>query len=104
MECVYYVKEREMLSIPHEMSFIPNLLRNYFNHVKNNIEIHSGMDFKEYSFRRRRCVMKDMKKAVAAQLEDLSDVILTLTGCRHFWGEPELPDCMRVEMESESEN
>lgn len=28
--------------------------------------------------------MKDMKKAVAAQLEDLSDVILTLTGCRHF--------------------
>ena len=33
MECVYYVKEREMLSIPHEMSFIPNLLRNYFNHV-----------------------------------------------------------------------
>lgn len=21
-----------------------------------------------------------------------------------FWGEPELPDCMRVEMESESEN
>ena len=81
-----------------------NLLRNYFNHVKNNIEIHSGMDFKEYSFRRRRCVMKDMKKAVAAQLEDLSDVILTLTGCKHFWGEVELPDCMRVEMESESEN
>lgn len=25
-----------MLSIPHEMSFIPNLLRIYFNHVKNN--------------------------------------------------------------------
>ena len=48
--------------------------------------------------------MKDMKKAVAAQLKDLSDVILTLTGCRHIWGEPELPDCMRVEMESESEN
>lgn len=48
--------------------------------------------------------MKDMKKAVAAQLEDLSDVILTLTGCKGFWGEPELPDCMRVEMESESEN
>lgn len=104
MECVYYVKERKMLSIPHEMSFIPNLLRNYFNHVKNNTEIHLGMDFKEYSFRRRRCVMKDMKKAVAAQLEDLSDVILTLTGCKHFWGEVELPDCMRVEMESESEN
>ena len=37
--------------------------------------------------------MKDMKKAVAAQLEDLSDVILTLTGCKHFWGEVELPDC-----------
>ena len=48
--------------------------------------------------------MKDMKKAVVAQLEDLSDVILTLTGCKSFWGEPELPDCMRVEMESESEN
>lgn len=48
--------------------------------------------------------MKDMKKAVAAQLEDLSDVILTLTGCKGFWGEVELPDCMRVEMESESEN
>lgn len=48
--------------------------------------------------------MKDMKKFVAAQLEDLSDVILTLTGCRHFWGEPELPACMRAEMESESEN
>lgn len=48
--------------------------------------------------------MKDMKKAVAAQLEDLSDVILTLTGCKHFWGEVGLPDCMRVEMESESEN
>ena len=31
--------------------------------------------------------MKDMKKAVAAQLEDLSDVILTLTGCRHFWNQ-----------------
>ena len=39
-----------MLSIPHEMSFSPNILRNYFNHVKYNIEIHSGMDFKEYSF------------------------------------------------------
>ena len=50
MECVYYVKEREMLSIPHEMSFIPKLLRIYFNHVKNNTEIHLGMDFKEYSF------------------------------------------------------
>ena len=50
MECVYYVKERKMLSIPHEMSFIPNLLRIYFNHVKNNTEIHLGMDFKEYSF------------------------------------------------------
>lgn len=93
-----------MLSIPHEMSFVPNLLRIYFNHVKNNIEIHSGMNFEEYSFRRRRCVMKDMKKTVAAQLEDLSDVILTLTGCKCLWGEPELPDCMRVEMESESEN
>ena len=35
--------------------------------------------------------MKDMKKAVAAQLrKDLSDVILTLTGCKGFWGEPEL--------------
>jgi hypothetical protein len=63
------------------------------------------MNFGEYAFirRRRRCVMKDMKKAVAAQL-DLTDVILTLTGCMGFWGEPELPDCMRVEMESESEN
>ena len=39
-----------MLSIPHEMSFVPNLLRIYFNHVKNNIEIHSGMNFEEYSF------------------------------------------------------
>lgn len=39
-----------MLSIPHEMSFVPNLLRIYFNHVKYNIEIHSGMDFEEYSF------------------------------------------------------
>lgn len=48
--------------------------------------------------------MKDMKKTVAAQLEDLSDVILTLTGCKCLWGEPELPDCMRVEMESEFEN
>ena len=48
--------------------------------------------------------MKDMKKAVAAQLEDLSDVILTLKGCKGFWGEPELPDCMRVEMVSVSEN
>lgn len=48
--------------------------------------------------------MKDMKKAVGAQLEDLTDVILTLTGCKNLWGEPELPDCMRVEMESESEN
>ena len=51
-----------MLSIPREMSFVPNLLRIYFNHVKYNIEIHSGMNFEEYSFRRRRCVMKDMKK------------------------------------------
>lgn len=34
----------------------------------------------------------------------LTDVILTLTGCKHIWGEVELPDCMRVEMESESEN
>lgn len=93
-----------MLSVPYDMSFVPNLLRIYFNHVKNNIEIHSGMDFKEYSFRRRRCVMKDMKKAVAAQLEDLTGDILNLTGCMSFWGEPELPDCMRVEMESESEN
>lgn len=50
MECVYYVNEGKMLSIPHEMSFIPNLLRIYFNHVKNNTEIHLGMDFKEYSF------------------------------------------------------
>ena len=39
-----------MLSIPHEMSFIPNLLRIYFNHVKNNTGIHLGMDFEEYSF------------------------------------------------------
>lgn len=39
-----------MLSIPREMSFVPKLLRIYFNHVKYNIEIHSGMDFKEYSF------------------------------------------------------
>lgn len=31
-----------MLSIPHEMSFIPNLLRIYFNHVKNNTGIHLG--------------------------------------------------------------
>ena len=76
-----------MLSIPHEMSFVPNLLRIYFNHVKNNIGIHLGMNFEEYSFRRRRCVMKDMKKAVAAQLEDLTDVILTLTGCKNLWGE-----------------
>lgn len=38
-----------MLSIPREMSFVPNLLRIYFNHVKYNIEIHSGMDFEEYS-------------------------------------------------------
>ena len=52
-----------MLSIPHEMSFVPNLLRIYFNHVKNNTGIHLGMNFEEYSFRRRRCVMKDMKKA-----------------------------------------
>lgn len=48
--------------------------------------------------------MKDMKKVVAAQLEDLSDVILTLTGCKSFWGEPELPDCMRAEIESEENN
>ncbi len=48
--------------------------------------------------------MKDMKKTVAAQLEDLAGDILTLTGCKHYWGEVELPDCMRVEMESESEN
>lgn len=48
--------------------------------------------------------MKDMKKTVASQLEDLAGDILTLTGCMGFWGEPELPDCMRVEMESESEN
>lgn len=39
-----------MLSIPYEMSFIPNLLRIYFNHVKNNTGIHLGMDFEEYSF------------------------------------------------------
>lgn len=48
--------------------------------------------------------MKDMKKVVAAQLEDLTDEILNLTGCKNFWGEPELPDCMRVEMESEEDN
>ena len=30
--------------------------------------------------------MKDMKKAVAAQLEDLSDVILTLTGMQTLLG------------------
>ena len=47
--------------------------------------------------------MKDMKKLVAAQLEDLTEDILTLTGCLGFWGEPELPDCMRVQMESEKE-
>lgn len=39
-----------MLFIPREMSFVPNLLRIYFNHVKYNIEIHSGMNFEEYSF------------------------------------------------------
>lgn len=48
--------------------------------------------------------MKDMKKFVAAQLEDLAEDILSLTGCKSFWGEPELPACMRAEMESESEN
>lgn len=46
--------------------------------------------------------MKDMKKLVAAQLEDLTEDILTLTGCLGFWGEPELPDCMRAQMESEN--
>ena len=46
--------------------------------------------------------MKDMRKLVAAQLEDLTEDILTLTGCMSFWGEPELPDCMRVQMESEN--
>ena len=48
--------------------------------------------------------MKDMKRVVAAQLEDLTDVILTLTSCKNLWGEPELPDCMRVEKESEEDN
>lgn len=41
-----------MLSIPHEMSFIPNLLRIYFNHVKNNIEIHSGDGFQRIFFQK----------------------------------------------------
>lgn len=48
--------------------------------------------------------MKDMKNVVAARLEDLTGDILTLEGCKCFWGEPELPDCMRAQMETESEN
>ena len=39
-----------MLSVPYEMSFVPNLLRIYFNHVKNNIEIHSGDEFRRIFF------------------------------------------------------
>lgn len=45
--------------------------------------------------------MKDMKNVVVAQLEDLLDKTLTNSGCKNLWGEPELPDCMRVQMETE---
>lgn len=62
------------------------------------------MDFKEYSFIKEEMCDEGYEEGGCCTVEDLSDVILTLTGCRHFWGEPELPDCMRVEMESESEN
>lgn len=101
-----YVKYlKKMLFIPWWMSFVPNYLYSRNIRDKYNTEIRLKMNFGEYAFiRRRRCVMKDMKRAVAAQLEDLTDVILTLTGCKHLWGEPELPDCMRVEMESEEDN
>lgn len=48
--------------------------------------------------------MKDLKKIVSAQLEDVTDVILTSTYCMSFWGEPELPDCLRAEVEAETED
>ncbi len=49
--------------------------------------------------------MKNFKKAVAGQLEDLTDLILTATGCKHVWGEPELPECVRKDLEAhEMEN
>lgn len=48
--------------------------------------------------------MKDMKNVVAARLEDFTEGVLSRTGCLGFWGEPELPDCMRAQMETESEN
>ena len=43
-------KAVKMLSIPHEMSFVPNLLRIYFNHVIGNEKMEWAMNFEEYSF------------------------------------------------------
>lgn len=46
----------------------------------------------------------DVRGEVTALLEDLAGDILTSTGCPFVWGEVELPECLRSEVEENEKN
>ena len=48
--------------------------------------------------------MKKIIDYLADTLEDYADVILSATGCSKFWGEVELPHCLRESFEGNEES
>lgn len=46
---------------------------------------------------------EQMIKRVSQQLLDLSDVFISSTGCHGVWGEVEVPECLRKELEEKQE-
>ena len=54
---------------------------------------------------RRKVFMskEQMIKKLSEQLIDLSDVFISSTGCHGIWGEVEVPECLRKELENREE-
>ena len=46
---------------------------------------------------------RQLKQQAADILENIGNTKLTAQGCQLFWGEVELPECLRKEVESEEE-
>ena len=46
---------------------------------------------------------KQMIRKLSEQLIELSDVFISSTGCHGVWGEVELPECIRKELEEKQQ-
>lgn len=46
---------------------------------------------------------EQMIKRLSEQLIDLSDVLISSTGCHGIWGEVEVPECLRRDLEEKQE-